>query len=1026
MLAEPLSFGELGRGALACAWWRERLWVAFEGQGQTLVLRSMDVLGGGTTTRVDTGFALAGIGTVVSMTAQGSRLRLVYGENGVDYRSTSTTDGQAFTAPVQLPLRAGFIGVRSLCAHSGGLSLLWAENAGGRAHLLDVTAGTDEELPFRVGHEPGVCLDPSTGHLVLAYGVRSGPSGSWVLMTVDPSDASTALAELAVETSAEATTLSLCATTYHDTPGLHVAFLCGTSGPTAARSGPADLSRLGGDEPLGVRAFQLDLAHDGRRTWVAWMEDDGEVRAGPYAVLFDLPQELRELLDQPCDPDSCPVDPRLVCAATDEVTWVWQPPRIRNARKGDVIMTPGDGTGLIGTLLEQLEPRQFFDHMGVMLRDEVLVRHATMAHGRLNRKDPGRMMTGSFFGQRAPVDGFRPDALGQGWPGTITQSVDDAFFTGFNTYDPGGGRRYNPQGDGVSLVPGTVELPRPPDGAPPEQWKAWERQQLFADPEFPQDEPFSIHNFPVGPSYRLESGSVIHPVVVKPAPELEAADPRIRGVLHRVADAAAGLRGHYRFYAYSDARIAFDPDKLGTAGTWAEGTRPVVCSSFVWAAVQVVSAAGQRLEVEGQLTESPEELLVTPTVDGLYRYLTAEREKAGTALHELVTERVRREVYLALQEAVHDNQLLVDLARIGLTALIGYVTGPIGAALAILGTSPDVIRELGLAFEDMPDDVATQLCNAFAADRPDETDDDLWATPGEGLAVSPDDIKAYWDAPDGDGDRELWHGLYGTTQKMLLTYGRLEPRTVHRLQRSDGPARVEGTVRYRGEPVVGAEVRYGCDKTVTRRDDRRAAYAMEVSAGRYEVRASAYWPDTQEMLEGTRVVELRAGDQPGPVDLDLEDPPEWRRLVRVTGRIDLVRKVLIGTDDWAHSAINLQSPLTWAPDTWGEPPATATVLTWRGASTSAYAQRFNVRVDLTVTLQQDLTMVVEARSALCEHYYKTGAPPAADQIVTSKAYEPLTIAPGSSASLVFDHDSGNVPPDRGHVELTVTNERQPA
>ena len=689
-------------------------------------------------------------------------------------------------------------------------------------------------------------------------------------------------------------------------------------------------------------------------------------------------------------------------------------------------MTPGDGTGLIGTLPEQLEPRQFFDHMGVMLRDEVLVRHATMAHARLNRKEPGRMMTGEFFGQRAPVDGFRPDGLGQGWPGTITQSVEDAFFTGFNTEDPVSRRRYNPQGDFFALNPGTAVLPRPVDGAPPEQWQAWEQQQQFADPEFPRDETFSIHNFPVGPSYRLESGTVIHPVVVKPAPEFESLDPRIRDVLHRVADAAAGLRGHYRFYAYSDARIAFDEDKLGAEGTWAEGTRPVVCSSFLWAAVQLVSASGQQLEVEGRSTESPEELLATPTVDGLYRYLTSEREKAGNALHELVSDRVRREVYLALQEAVHDNQLLVDVARVGLTALIGYVTGPVGAALAILGTSPDVIGELKLALEDMPDDVATQLCNAFAKDRPDETDDDLWATPGEGLAVSPDDIKAYWDQPDGDGNREFWHGLYGTTQKMLLTYGRFEPRTVHRLQQSDGPALVEGEVRYRGEPVVGAEVRFGCDTTLTRRDDRLASYALEVSAGRYEMKATAYWPATQELLQGSRVVELRAGDQPGTVDLELEDPPEWRRLVRVTGRIDLVRKVLIGSDDWAHSSINLQAPLTWAPDTWGEPPPGAGVLTWSGSTTSAHAQRFNVRIDVTVTLQEDLSMLVEARSALCAHYYKTGAPPTADQIVTTKAHDPVTLWPGDSAPFVFDHNSGNVPPDRGHVEFAVTNERAPA
>ena len=165
-------------------------------------------------------------------------------------------------------------------------------------------------------------------------------------------------------------------------------------------------------------------------------EDTGELWVAPYASVFDLPAELRELIGKDCDPKACPVDPRLVCAASDVVEWQWVSPSIHNARRGDVIMTPGDGSGLIATLVPQLEPRQFYDHMGIMVKNNDRVRHATMAHERLNRRDPGRYMTGEFFGDPAPVDGFRADILTYGWPGTITQSIDDAFFSGFNTVPP--------------------------------------------------------------------------------------------------------------------------------------------------------------------------------------------------------------------------------------------------------------------------------------------------------------------------------------------------------------------------------------------------------------------------------------------------------------------------------------------------------------------------------------------------------------------------------------------------------------
>ena len=70
--------------------------------------------------------------------------------------------------------------------------------------------------------------------------------------------------------------------------------------------------------------------------------------------------------------------------------------------------------------------------------------------------------------------------------------------------------------------------------------------------------------------------------------------------------------------------------------------------------------------------------------------------------------------------------------------------------------------------------------------------------------------------------------------------------------------------------------------------NRQILYQLELSAGRYEVVASAYWPSTDEMLTGRVVVDVVPGDQPRSIDIELEDPPEWRRLIRCLGKVDLV------------------------------------------------------------------------------------------------------------------------------------------
>jgi hypothetical protein len=1031
MLTDARKVGERIIAGPASAWFHDELWLAYGALDGTLVVRSVNVRHDpAVTMRRATGLAA---GDTVSMAVWQGRLYVLFGNAGAGYQLTSTPDGLSFAPPTFLPIANGFVGIAGLAGHAQGLATLWAENAGGRAHLLQTGDGgatfDDTTMPFAVAPAPGLAFEPSTGDLILGFGSRQGGPGSFMIAAIDPNDPATLGRSFATTTPFQSRSVAVCATNYHNRPGVHVAIqepAASGLGRHQGRTALANLANVGGEEAFLNRAHLLSLTFDGARAWTAWRDDVDELWVAPYVTSFDLPTALRARLGEECDERNCPVDPRLLCAATDEEVWRWAPAMIQNARRGDVVLTPGDGTGLIGTLLEQLEPKQRFDHMGIMVRDYDLVRHATMAHDRLNRRDPGRFMTGEFFGDRAPVDGFRSDALTYGWPGTITQSVDDAFFTGFNTIDPVTNQAYNPQGNFFLLNPDAVPLPPPSPTATDDEREKWYGQHRFADPEFPADVPIGITNLPRLPAYRIDTGLMIEAVVVKPDPALEAADPRIRPMLHRVADAAEQINGHYRFYSYTDARISLDPGMLGPAGTWAEGTRAMVCSSYVWTAIQLANAQLPHIEVEGRITEHAEELLASPTVDGLYRYLTDEREAAAKSLHALVSEKVRKEVYLGLQKAEHENRLAITLGTIGLTGILTLLAGPIGAAAALLGITPSNIAKLKLLFEDMPDDVATQLCNTFAQDRADETDDHLWESPGEGLAVSPDDIKDFWDAPESPTTHK-WHGLYGISQKLLLTTARFEPRRVHRLARSKGPAYVFGAVKYRGESIAGAEVRYSCDTTMTSSNaHQQLRYQLELSAGRYEVVASAYWPSTEEMLTGRRVVDIVPGDQSGPIDIDLEDPPEWRRLIRCLGKIDLVRKVVIGSDDWAHTGINDQATMIKAPSDWGTPPPGASFQTWKTHWVSAFAQRFNVRVDLEVELKDDLSIVVTPTSALCEHYYDQFRSPTGDEIVTSKVGTAVTIAAGGKRTITFDHDSGNFPPDRGHVGFTVENLRAPA
>jgi hypothetical protein len=323
----------------------------------------------------------------------------------------------------------------------------------------------------------------------------------------------------------------------------------------------------------------------------------------------------------------------------------------------------------------------------------------------------------------------------------------------------------------------------------------------------------------------------------------------------------------------------------------------------------------------------------------------------------------------------------------------------------------------------MPDNLGNQMCNVFAFDKADDIDGDGWKNPGDGLAVSPDDVWLFWDAP-GPTDRQVRRGLWGYSEQLLLVEGRFEPRRKHRLGRSPGLALARGRVLYRGTAIVGAQVQIGCDKDITRRGPHNVPmYSLDVPAGRYEIVAGAYWPATSWWLSARDVVPVSPGEN--LIDITLEDPPDWRRIVRVSGKLDLVHRVLIGHDDWLHQPIVLESHMAWIPATWGKAPDGASKMADTLPFLSDMAGNERVHMTIDVWLNDDLSVGVGLSAQLLQDYYGPDSDPMYEHIETG-INRTFSIPRDGSYQLVIDQKSADWPPDRSHIELNFTNERAPA
>lgn len=501
----------------------------------------------------------------------------------------------------------------------------------------------------------------------------------------------------------------------------------------------------------------------------------------PELVMLDTQDPV---VGAECDPDNIPdnLPDGMVCQLTSELEWRYVPGRVLNAKKGDLLLDPG-GPGLIGQLLRQVTPPQFYSHCGIMSKNHIEVRHSTGSDDWL--KDH---TAGSFLGHKG-TDGFDPTALKYVWPGTVTQSIDNAYY-----------------GEWITS---------------------------------PDTGPYRISDFSFAPDLS-NSSTIIYPVVVKPPPFEETAT--VRRILHRIACAALAISAHYRFYCYTRPEMALGPEGIaGADAGWAAGTVATQCASFIWLAAQ---HAGVRLEGPGPITKVSD-LEVTDvlsgaavdgtTLDGLYLYSAAERQAAANWLYQTVFD-------IAYNEAGFWGQL----------------------------------------FTGAPDDVANQLCNAFASDwtalgNGGAGDSDAWKSTGAANAVSPDNL-IHWDSP-GAGNQGQFRSVYGGVEELFYLPGTYAQVPVYRWKLVPTKGTLTGTVTANAD-VSGANVSLlgSGQQDVVVGSDGRFEFA-EVPAGSYSVLAGlnigGYWNSASVQ------VTVDAGGTTD-VTITLQPPPEINRLVTIT------------------------------------------------------------------------------------------------------------------------------------------------
>jgi hypothetical protein len=735
----------------------------------------------------------------------------------------------------------------------------------------------------------------------------------------------------------------------------------------------------------------------------------------------DLSPEVRALLGTPCSEepcDACGPSPNITCQLSRDATApVWVPAQIVNADAGHLIMVPSDGVGQIGGLLAALLPAQHYSHEAMMIKDRFELRHCTSSADYLKAHpymSPGAIVSGI---DDNPTDGFTEDAMRYGWPGTVTQSVEEAYRASRNQND-GVVIGYNgPGSSGLGQIIGSTKKPSTilGDDLPIE---GMDFEPVMVPVALPADAEALLQAIIDGDKSPDDLQAIsrsatvtwqmMWPLVVRPCPH--NSKPHIQDALRRVAAAADYLASHYRYHAYLDGRMGEDHRYDGP--TMNDTSRPdpaspcsapkvwdhsiaLVSSVFLWEAVQEANRQGLGPEI--QLTHPFDHQPahncvpyygagggdVPSQVDGLFEYNETQTTRAAVALAASIMRDIESS----------ENAFPWWLSWIG---------------------------DLYEAFSDISNDVANQVCNAFAFDRCDPLDtkdDDSWRHPPPSTSVSPDNIIRSWMAPLTQDPGPEIQGLYGYNMQLVLRPGHFEQRRTRVWAYSEGPATVQGRVLYNKESAVGARVTLACKTTYT---NVEGWYTLEVPAGRYELEGTLYVEQPQPQpawcADGRVEVEFRAGAQTLP-DLILTDPPGENRIVQITGHADLVNRHTFGKDWWDHPRINLKQVHL---GNYFTDEGNQQTVTWGSTIDDNYGVGVEVKASRAAGTAADPYPVdLHVKATL-------GAKGVAGWPFTPDAVEEFDVhvATDGSASSTIDLKTGAIAPVRAHLELSYNNYRQ--
>jgi hypothetical protein len=485
---------------------------------------------------------------------------------------------------------------------------------------------------------------------------------------------------------------------------------------------------------------------------------------------------------------------QLVCQLTGQPVSVTVPGQFQNALQGDVILSPAPvgGGDLIAAMFNALIPPQHHGHSGLMTLNFYEITHCTAT--------PQRMMDNMNKDSVGIPTSFNGSMLQYGWPGSMTQSIDDAT-SNLPYKDPGATTYYitsfntDVEGDGFELIP---------------------------------------------------------PLVVKPLPENEAAvRPLLRkaGETGRSKGARYDAKGnltqkggcYYSFYCYTKPEISagFIDKAAGDAG-WAQGLSPAVCSSFCWLCMKennIPLVSANKIETLSDFTNTAVEAGAAvdgDTLDGLTYYSESERQAGAQALYQGVL-----------------NQALSQEDGLG----------------TIPGINPDIAGP-----------IADQLLNTFAFGDPNMVGSSAWQSPGDGNAVSPDNVQ-FWNPP-----------YFGYAEPLQYLPPHTEEYTESVWKKVISHGSIKGKVTLNGQPVAqaqvwvfmsGGETMTGADGSYTLNNIPIGTYALQARIAITKNGVTIEYQNDQTGLQGDKIT-LTAAQPNLAKDIVLGALPDNFRRLDVT------------------------------------------------------------------------------------------------------------------------------------------------